>query len=45
MATEEIAGNAEEKSHTPQTLVVKKNGVPVLTMAVFLILKATNVLS
>ncbi|KAL8155597.1 dynamin-related protein 4C-like [Apium graveolens] len=31
-ATEEIAGNGKGISHTPLTLVVKKNGVPDLTM-------------
>ncbi|GAB4835602.1 Dynamin- protein 4C [Ancistrocladus abbreviatus] len=31
-ATREIAGNAEGISHVPLTLVVKKNGVPDLTM-------------
>ncbi|KAK1369978.1 Dynamin-type G domain-containing protein [Heracleum sosnowskyi] len=32
IATEEIAGNGKGISHTPLTLVVKKNGVPDLTM-------------
>ncbi|KAK1401879.1 Dynamin-related protein 4C [Heracleum sosnowskyi] len=32
MATEEIAGHGKGISHTPLTLVVKKNGVPDLTM-------------
>ncbi|XP_017221668.1 dynamin-related protein 4C-like [Daucus carota subsp. sativus] len=32
MATDEIAGNGKGISHTPLTLVVKKNGVPDLTM-------------
>ena len=32
MATAEIAGNGKGISHTPLTLVVKKNGVPDLTM-------------
>ncbi|XP_074342625.1 dynamin-related protein 4C-like [Apium graveolens] len=31
-ATDEIAGNGKGISHTPLTLVVKKNGVPDLTM-------------
>ncbi|KAK1379719.1 Dynamin-related protein 4C [Heracleum sosnowskyi] len=32
LATDEIAGNGKGISHTPLTLVVKKNGVPDLTM-------------